>query len=43
MKGHTTNYLATKVQTNKKLDNEIRKVKITKLDELELIGTLENP
>ena len=43
MKGHTTNYLVTKVQTNKKLDNEIRKVKITELDKLELIGTLENP
>ena len=43
MKGHTTNYLVTKVQTNEKLDNEIRKVKITELDKLELIGTLENP
>lgn len=43
MKGHTTNYLVVKVETNDNLENEIRKVKITELDKLELIGTLENP
>lgn len=43
MKGHTTNYLVVKVETNDNLENEIKKVKITELDELELIGTLENP
>ena len=36
-KGHTTNYLVVKVQTEENLENEIRQVKIAGLDGLELV------
>lgn len=39
MKGHTTNYLVVKVETNENWENEIKQVKIAELAELELIGT----
>ena len=38
MKGHTTNYMVVKLETNEKLDNMIKKVKIDRLDKLELIA-----
>ena len=38
MKGHTTNYMVVKLETNEKLDNMIKKVKINRLDKLELIA-----
>lgn len=42
MKGHTTNYIVVKVEgEDKKLENEIKKVKIVYLDGIELIGNLE--
>ena len=37
-KGHTSNYMLVKVKTNKNLENNIYKVKIKDIDELELIG-----
>lgn len=40
MKGHTTNYLVVKVETDEKLENEIRNVKIVGLDGLELVANL---
>ena len=40
MKGHTTNYMVVKVQTNENLENKIKNVKIIKTDGLELIGEL---
>lgn len=39
-KGHTGNYLAVKVKTDKDLTDKLLKVKIDKLDKLELVGTL---
>ena len=39
MKGHTTNYLEVKVETNENWENEIKQVKIAELAGLELIGT----
>lgn len=39
-KGHTGNYLAVKVKTDKDLTDKLLKVKIDKLEKLELIGTL---
>ncbi len=36
VKGHTTNYLVVKVETEEKLENEIRSVKVVGLDGLEL-------
>ena len=39
-KGHTTNYLVVKVETEENLENEIRKVKVAKLDGLELVADL---
>ena len=39
-KGHTGNYLAVKVKTDKDLTDKLLKVKIEKLEKLELIGTL---
>lgn len=39
MKGHTTNYLVVKVETNENWENEIKQVKIAELAGLELIGT----
>ena len=38
MKGHTTNYMVVKLETNDNLDNVIKKVKIVDLDKLELIA-----
>lgn len=38
MKGHTTNYRVVKVETEENWDNQIRNVKITGIDGLELIG-----
>ena len=38
MKGHTTNYIVVKLETNDNLDNVIKKVKIVDLDKLELIA-----
>ena len=40
MKGHTTNYLVVKVETEESLENQIRQVKIESLDELELVGRI---
>ena len=37
MKGHTTNYLVVKVETNENWENEIKQVKIAELAGLELI------
>lgn len=39
-KGHTGNYLAVKVKTDKDLTDKLLKVKIDKLEKLELVGTL---
>ena len=39
MKGHTTNYLVVKVETNENWENEIKQMKIAELAGLELIGT----
>ena len=39
-KGHTGNYLAVKVKTDKDLTDKLLKVKIEKPEKLELIGTL---
>ena len=39
IKGHTTNYLVVKVK-EKKLENQIKEVKIVSRDELELIGEM---
>ena len=38
MKGHTTNYMVVKIETEEDLDNTIKKVKIVDVDKLELIG-----
>lgn len=38
MKGHTTNYMVVKLETNENLDNVIEKVKIVDVDKLELIA-----
>ena len=40
LKGHTTNYLVVKLETNEELENKIRNVKIIDLDGLELIANL---
>lgn len=37
-KGHSSNYIMVKVKTNEDLSNQIKKVKITKVDKLELIA-----
>ena len=39
-KGHTGNYLTVKVKTDKDLTDKLLKVKIDKLEKLELVGTL---
>lgn len=39
-KGHTTNYIVVKVETEEDWENEIKKVKIVGLDGLELLGEL---
>ena len=38
MKGHTTNYRVVNVETNENLENQMKSVKILRLDGLELIG-----
>ena len=38
MKGHTTNYMIVKLETNDNLDNTIKKVKIIDVDKLELVA-----
>ena len=38
MKGHTTNYIVVKVETDENLENQIKDVKITVVDGLELVG-----
>ena len=38
IKGHTTNYMVVKLETNENLYNTIRKVKIADVDKLELIA-----
>mgnify|MGYP005779703049 CR=1 FL=1 len=38
IKGHTTNYLVVKLETDENLENQIQKVKIIGLDGLELLG-----
>lgn len=38
MRGHTTNYRVVKVETEENWDNQIRNVKITGIDGLELVG-----
>ena len=38
MKGHTTNYMVVKLETNDNLDNTIKKVKIIDVDKLELVA-----
>ena len=40
IKGHTTNYMVVKVETEKKLENTIQKVTVTDIKNLELIGNL---
>ncbi len=40
IKGHTTNYMVVKVKTKKELENTIQNVKITELDDMELIGEI---
>ena len=41
MKGHTTNYIVVKIEeSSEKLENNIRKVRITDLDGIELVGKL---
>lgn len=39
-KGHTTNYIVVKVETEEDWENEIKKVKIADVDGLELLGEL---
>lgn len=38
MKGHTTNYRVVKVETGENWENQLRKIRITNVDNLELIG-----
>ena len=38
MKGHTTNYLVVKMETEENLDNVLKRVRIAGLDGLELVG-----
>lgn len=42
IKGHTTNYVMVKVQTKEELENQIRKVEITKTEKLDVIGILKD-
>ncbi len=41
IKGHTTNYMVVKVQTEQELENTIQNIKITGLDGVELVGRIE--
>ena len=38
MKGHTTNYLVVKMETEEELENRLEKVRVVGLDGLELVG-----
>lgn len=38
MKGHTTNYRVVKVKTEEDWENQLKKIRITRLNKLELIG-----
>ncbi len=40
MKGHTTNYMVVKLETNENLDNVLKKVKIEDVDRLELVANI---
>lgn len=42
IKGHTKNYMVVKVKTQEELENTIQKVTITGIENLELVGTLED-
>ena len=39
-KGHTSNYILVKVETEEDLENKIQDVRITRLDEMETVGEL---
>ena len=41
MKGHTTNYLMVKLETEENLDNVLKRVRIVGLDGLELVAELK--
>ena len=41
IKGHTTNYMVVKEQTEQELENTIQNIKITGLDGVELVGRIE--
>ena len=43
MKGHTTNYLVVKMETEEELENRLEKVRVVGLDGLELVGNYANP
>lgn len=38
IKGHTTNYMVVKVETQEELENTIQRIKITSIDNIELVG-----
>ena len=38
MKGHTTNYMVVKLETNENLENELKIVKVVDVDGLELVS-----
>ena len=40
MKGHTTNYLVVRMETEEELENRLEKVRVVGLDGLELVGEL---
>ena len=39
-KGHTGNYILVKVETKENLENQIKDVKLEKLDGLDIIGSI---
>lgn len=41
IKGHTKNYMVVKVKTEQELENTIQKVFVTSIDNLELVGNIE--
>lgn len=41
IKGHTTNYMVVKVETNKNIENTIQNVKIIGQENMELFGTID--
>ncbi len=40
LKGHTTNYMVAKVETEKHLENTVQKIKVETVENIELIGKL---